>query len=422
MTEIDHYDLTEMAGVAEAETQAAYAWALDYDDPDEFPTQPTQRLTSRRIMALGIAASLVLIALAGAVALIVPQIKSSEPVVAAAPAGVLDGTYRLDYDWAQSTVMGSPNSPSEVQSMPQTYWTAYRSTCTPAGCTATSMGLDDKTHTVASTPSITRQWRFTNGQWVTSPDRERAAVDGCINDEGKVVAGDETISHTKWLDPQPDGTLRGVSSVTTVSGECGREGGVHHTPFIATRVGDVPSGVAVADPSTVSAPDVPVAPVAGPVLDGIYRFDSDDRQTTYSDGSRVPPTAGEHSHWVAFRSICTVTGCVATVAQLDDANHQEPTGLANVFRFTNGHWVDNGRTGRIPCGQFRRAGTATDEQTVTVAIDLVPQPDGTLRGVDVITFKTNECGTQYVMTTPVVVTRTGPVPPNVVLADPALFT
>ena len=46
---------TEMAGVAEAETQAAYAWALDYDDLDEFPTQPTQRLTSRRITALALA-------------------------------------------------------------------------------------------------------------------------------------------------------------------------------------------------------------------------------------------------------------------------------------------------------------------------------------------------------------------------------
>ena len=48
---------TEMAGVAEAETQAAYAWALDYDG-DEFPTQPTQRLTPRRITALALAISL----------------------------------------------------------------------------------------------------------------------------------------------------------------------------------------------------------------------------------------------------------------------------------------------------------------------------------------------------------------------------
>ena len=42
---------TEMAGVAEAETQAAYAWALDYDG-DELPTVPTQRLTPRRITSL----------------------------------------------------------------------------------------------------------------------------------------------------------------------------------------------------------------------------------------------------------------------------------------------------------------------------------------------------------------------------------
>ena len=28
-----------MAGVADAETESAYAWALDYDDPDEFPTR-----------------------------------------------------------------------------------------------------------------------------------------------------------------------------------------------------------------------------------------------------------------------------------------------------------------------------------------------------------------------------------------------
>ena len=57
---------TEMAGVADAETEAAYAWALD-DDPDKVPTQPI-RLTSRRITALSLAASLVLIAVAGAVA------------------------------------------------------------------------------------------------------------------------------------------------------------------------------------------------------------------------------------------------------------------------------------------------------------------------------------------------------------------
>jgi hypothetical protein len=79
----EYAEPTEMAGVAEAETQAAYAWALDYDDPDEFSTQPIQRLTSRHITALSLAASLVLIAMASVVALVVPSPKPSEPVVAA---------------------------------------------------------------------------------------------------------------------------------------------------------------------------------------------------------------------------------------------------------------------------------------------------------------------------------------------------
>ena len=77
----EHVEPTEMAGVAEAETESAYAWGLDYDDPDEFPTVPV-RLTSRRITALGVAASLVLIALAGIVSLVVTR-DSNQPVAQA---------------------------------------------------------------------------------------------------------------------------------------------------------------------------------------------------------------------------------------------------------------------------------------------------------------------------------------------------
>ena len=78
-------ELTEMAGVAEAETEMAYAWALDYDDPDEFPTQ---RLTPRRITSLGLAASLVTIAVAGGVALGVLR----QPEPAPAPVSVVETT------------------------------------------------------------------------------------------------------------------------------------------------------------------------------------------------------------------------------------------------------------------------------------------------------------------------------------------
>ena len=76
----EYAEPTEMAGVAEAETEAAYAWALDYDDVDELPTQ---RLTSRRITALSIAVSLVVIAVAGVVALVV--VRGANQPVAQAP-------------------------------------------------------------------------------------------------------------------------------------------------------------------------------------------------------------------------------------------------------------------------------------------------------------------------------------------------
>lgn len=77
---------TEMAGVAEADTQCAYAWgALDYDDPDEFPTQ---RLTPRRVTSLGIVASLVAIATAGTIAIVSMHGSVHAPAVVSAPATV----------------------------------------------------------------------------------------------------------------------------------------------------------------------------------------------------------------------------------------------------------------------------------------------------------------------------------------------
>ena len=94
-------ELTEMAGVAEAETQAAYAWALDYDDVDEFPTQ---RLTSRRITTLSLAASLILIAVAGVVALTLVR----QPELAPVPAPVVETVARPT---PPPTVTAAPSPP-----------------------------------------------------------------------------------------------------------------------------------------------------------------------------------------------------------------------------------------------------------------------------------------------------------------------
>jgi hypothetical protein len=82
----EYAEPTEMAGIAEADTEMAYAWALDYDDPDEFPTQ---RLTPRRITSLAIAASLTVIAVAGAVALTVTH-DVNQPVAQAPSSSVVE--------------------------------------------------------------------------------------------------------------------------------------------------------------------------------------------------------------------------------------------------------------------------------------------------------------------------------------------
>jgi serine/threonine-protein kinase len=51
------------------------------------------------------------------------------------------------------------------------------------------------------------------------------------------------------FEPQPDGTLRGVMTQTMVTNECGDQGKVYQTPMVATREGDVPPGVVLADPA-----------------------------------------------------------------------------------------------------------------------------------------------------------------------------
>jgi hypothetical protein len=65
---------------------------------------------------------------------------------------------------------------------------------------------------------------------------------------------------------------------------------------------------------------------------------------------------------------------------------------------------------------------AMEEQTVFSELRLIPQPDGTLKGSETYTYKSNECGLKgATSTTPVIATRTSPASSNVVLADPGLF-
>jgi serine/threonine protein kinase, bacterial len=334
------------------------------------------------------------------------------------PAAVLDGTYRLDFDQAKLTNNGAPGAGPLF-----TEWWAFRSSCTSTGCVATGTQLDDKNHQVAATPSHTADLHFRDGHWQRTPFQSPIQSQRCLGADGKISAGEDTASNTWSVEPQLDGTLRGIFSGTGLTNKCGNEGAVMQMPLVLTRTGDVPPSVTVADPATVTATPVtssPIPTIAGvtPVLDGTFRVDYDSKKQTMN-GQATDPVSAWPSNWWAFRSLCTSAGCVATGARLADENHQASVGDGTVLRFVDGHWQETPwLQAPSPC-PGRKNETS---ENMTSALSWEPQPDGTLRGSETQTVLTNECGDQgNVYRTPLSVTRTGDVPPTVVLADPMLF-
>ena len=431
---------TELGEAPKAETEAIYAWSFD-TSPEVI--YPTQRLTSRRITSMGLAMALVLIGTAGVVVLRIGAHVWPTPTVAAPtpPAAILDGLYRYDYAFENDTVMGTPISGTKdgkprPDPWPRVSWRAFRSICTPAGCTATSLTLDDKNHQIAYTPISSSQWRLVGGQWRHAagvPNTSREQRDLCYLRNGEFVPGEQTIQDEPAMTPQPDGTLAGLLTTTVVSSECGSEGMVWQSHYTMTRVGDVPSGLPLPDPSTVSASAPAPAPlVVGPQLDGTYRLEYDNRHTTGVDtghpDAHMNNTIPEDNSvsWEAFRSICTDGGCVATGVNLDDVNHQQAANMTRpaVFRFTEGHWTRDEET-LVSCKDVNRNGRTFGDQaaqTVKRTTEVALQPDGTLGGVARTVIESDDCGSRgVVLTSPIMAVRTGPVSPNVVLADPRLF-
>ncbi|HWF29476.1 MAG TPA: hypothetical protein VG327_14035 [Mycobacterium sp.] len=334
---------------------------------------------------------------------------------------VLDGTYRVDYDLVKQTQNGAHTQPSWA--FLSSSWWGFRSMCTPTGCVATGTQADDNNHQVARTPAYPHVLHFVDGHWQAAPVQGQIQQPRCLEANGKVVAGAETEAFTWSLEPQPDGTLRGVATETVLTNECAGQGTVVQTPFVLTRTGDVPSGVAVADPATVTgapATSTPAPAAAGPVLNGTYRMDYDwAKQTANGDPTTGDLTTTQTTNWWAFSSLCTATGCVATGSRLADTNHNEAKGVAHVLHFADGHWQDTPYL--HPPEQCRgTSGAVTDTSTLTWSLE--PQPDGTLRGVATETVLTNECANQgTVYRTPISATRVGDVAPTVILADPTLF-
>lgn len=189
---------------------------------------------------------------------------------------------------------------------------------------------------------------YVNSSWETLPTRT------------------QTDLQSWTMQPQDDGSLRGQYTETVVAEESASAGVTTQIPFVATRTGDVSADVAVGDPAEAPAPASEVLEVAGPKLAGTYRFTTD----------------GTVQRWQAFRSVCTESGCVAIGVVLDGEDHQRASADVDVLRFVGDRW------------ELR------DEWW------MVPQADGTLRGV---------------REHPFVATREGAAPSSVVIADPIDF-
>jgi serine/threonine-protein kinase len=237
-----------------------------------------------------------------------------------------------------------------------------------------------------------------------------------------VAPGSDVAVSSKSLEPQPDGTFLGIETTTVLTNECGAEGQVFQVPYIATRVGDVPAGIAVSDPAAVPAPftlSAPGPPNADTILKGTYRLEFTIADPNVGDESEDQPAeVGQPQVRVwAIQSACTPKQCVATAATLAGDNNDEPTGGASVLRFADGRWQNTSSLlAPQPCG----AGVGEDSETLSLWLEV--QSDGSLRGSATRTVLTNECGAQgRVSTMSIVATRIGDVPPGAVLADPALF-
>ena len=391
------------------------------------PDTPKPKRRRRSRILLGALSAAVLVAAIGIVGYAMQPAKNTASAPAAntasapapstppRPPALLDGTYRFDYDYEKQTINGAPYA---VHTSDTTSWWAFRSSCGSTGCVATATQLDTKNPQVARTPAQSADYRFVDGHWQSAPVQRQLDQPRCLGADGQVVAGADTVMLTWSIEPQPDGTLRGMKSGTALTNDCGLQGQVALAPVVATHVGDVPTGVTIADPATVTvAPSSPAPHVAGPVLDGTYRLDFDLQNQTIN--GTVTGLGAAVSEWWAFRSVCTPAGCAAAGSELAESNQQEGTGTTSVVHFADGHWQGT-TTLQAPmeCEKTNKPGR--DDEIRLWSWD--PQPDGTLKGLQVGTILSNGCGTQgTVYRTPFVATRMGDVAPSVIVADPALF-
>jgi serine/threonine protein kinase, bacterial len=385
--------------------------------PPPFMGPPRRRAPRRR--SLIVAAVATLVVAIGAAAAVYTVTRSHHPTSPPVAMATLDGTYRLDYDTHKTLANGAPDTTGANN---VTLWWAFRSACTPAECVATGTRLDEDNHQVANTKVAAHQvLRFADHKWQAQPHQDVVPQRQCISPTTTdVIPGQQTEHFDEVWEPKPDGTLTGTTTITILTNECGNQGTLGQAQFVATRTADAPPSVTIADPATVPAAPPPTTPaplVTGPSLNGTYRLDYDNANTT-ANGTPVNSSNAAETHWWAFQSRCTAQGCVATGSSLNDNDHQQPAGDGRVLRYTDGHWEDMPYLGT----HFACAGDDKTADSEAISWSLTPQSDDTLNGTVTQLVLTNECGNKgTVWRTPVTVTREGDAPSDVPIADPALF-
>ncbi|OBF86898.1 serine/threonine protein kinase [Mycobacterium sp. 852002-51163_SCH5372311] len=173
----------------------------------------------------------------------------------------LDGSYRIEVQRAKQTFNYLPDpQPPNVNT-----WWAFRSSCTPAACTASGTLLDDEDHTQAKSPGGGHiVMHFGDGQWQSEAETVQFP---CVGGNG--LANTQTTTQVLTLRPQPHGDFAGEMTVTVQTNECGQRAAVIRIPAVASRSGVVPPAVNVPDPGApastpTEAPTTPTTAPSGP--------------------------------------------------------------------------------------------------------------------------------------------------------------
>jgi serine/threonine protein kinase, bacterial len=243
--------VTDPEDAQAASDEAAPAWSQD--DTDDSVPYVQHSPVWRRLVLAGAWGAIAFLLLGGSVLTLIGALKHPPRPTVNPPAksarGPIDGTYRVDRYPGEATTRtpdGKVSASAPGYSSAETEWWAFQSACPTPSCIAAGTRLDDTTHTQIAAGLVPGQaehkelqsLRLVNGQWVIDPPY-LVPQDCAAGIPGQDILQRLTLELTQL----GDGTLKGQESALAESNECGSAGTVVTTPVVATRIGDVPSGL-----------------------------------------------------------------------------------------------------------------------------------------------------------------------------------